>query len=110
MASWLTRTEKQRGKLPEDAEGNDNFRVKRYIAKYTINPALATGTSEYIGSVEVGKKADLVVWRPDMFGVKPEVVIMGGMMIAAKMGDANASIPTPQPIIMKPMFVLMVRQ
>ena len=110
-AEVITRTwqladknKKQRGKLPEDAEGNDNFRVKRYIAKYTINPALATGTSEYIGSVEVGKKADLVVWRPDMFGVKPEVVIMGGMMIAAKMGDANASIPTPQPIIMKPMF------
>lgn len=110
-AEVITRTwqladknKKQRGKLPEDAEGNDNFRVKRYIAKYTINPALATGTSEYIGSIEVGKKADLVVWRPDMFGVKPEVVIMGGMMIAAKMGDANASIPTPQPIIMKPMF------
>ena len=110
-AEVITRTwqladknKKQRGKLPEDAEGNDNFRVKRYIAKYTINPALATGTSEYIGSVEVGKKADLVVWRPDMFGVKPEVVIIGGMMIAAKMGDANASIPTPQPIIMKPMF------
>lgn len=110
-AEVITRTwqladknKKQRGKLPEDAEGNDNFRVKRYIAKYTINPALATGTSDYIGSVEAGKMADLVIWRPDMFGVKPEVIIKGGFMIAAKMGDANASIPTPQPIIMKPMF------
>ena len=110
-AEVITRTwqladknKKQRGKLPEDAEGNDNFRVKRYIAKYTINPALASGTADYIGSVEVGKMADLVVWRPDMFGVKPEVIIKGGFMIAAKMGDANASIPTPQPIIMKPMF------
>ena len=110
-AEVITRTwqlahknKKQRGKLPEDAEGNDNFRVKRYIAKYTINAALATGTADYIGSVEVGKMADLVVWRPDMFGVKPEVIIKGGFMIAAKMGDANASIPTPQPIIMKSMF------
>ena len=110
-AEVITRTwqladknKKQRGKLPEDAPGNDNFRVKRYIAKYTINAALACGTADYIGSVEVGKMADLVLWRPDMFGVKPEVIIKGGFMIAAKMGDANASIPTPQPIIMKPMF------
>ena len=110
-AEVITRTwqladknKKQRGKLPEDASGNDNFRVKRYIAKYTINAALACGTADYIGSVEVGKMADLVLWRPDMFGVKPEVIIKGGFMIAAKMGDANASIPTPQPIIMKPMF------
>ncbi|SHJ52241.1 urease subunit alpha [Hespellia stercorisuis] len=110
-AEVITRTwqladknKKQRGKLPEDMEGNDNFRVKRYIAKHTINAALATGTADYIGSVEVGKMADLVVWRPDMFGVKPEVIIKGGFMIAAKMGDANASIPTPQPIIMKSMF------
>ena len=110
-AEVITRTwqladknKKQRGKLPEDAENNDNFRVKRYIAKYTINAALATGTADYIGSVEVGKMADLVVWRPDMFGVKPEVILKGGFMIAAKMGDANASIPTPQPIIMKSMF------
>lgn len=110
-AEVITRTwqladknKKQCGKLPEDAPGNDNFRVKRYIAKYTINAALACGTADYIGSVEVGKMADLVLWRPDMFGVKPEVIIKGGFMIAAKMGDANASIPTPQPIIMKPMF------
>lgn len=110
-AEVITRTwqladknKKQRGKLKEDSEENDNFRVKRYIAKYTINAALACGTAEYIGSVEVGKMADLVVWRPDMFGVKPEVIIKGGFMIAAKMGDANASIPTPQPIIMKSMF------
>ena len=110
-AEVITRTwqladknKKQRGKLPEDAPGNDNFRVKRYIAKYTINAALACGTADYIGSVEVGKMADLVLWRPDMVGVKPEVIIKGGFMIAAKMGDANASIPTPQPIIMKPMF------
>ena len=110
-AEVITRTwqladknKKQRGPLPEDSKDNDNFRVKRYIAKYTINPAMAAGVSEYIGSVEVGKVADLVMWRPDMFGVKPEVVIKGGFMIAAKMGDANASIPTPQPIIMKNMF------
>lgn len=110
-AEVITRTwqladknKKQRGKLPEDVADNDNFRVKRYISKYTINAALATGTADYIGSVEVGKMADLVVWRPDMFGVKPEVIIKGGFMIAAKMGDANASIPTPQPIIMKSMF------
>lgn len=110
-AEVITRTwqladknKKQRGKLSEDIKDNDNFRVKRYVAKYTINPALASGTADYIGSIEPGKIADLVVWRPDMFGVKPEVIIKGGMMIAAKMGDANASIPTPQPIIMKPMF------
>lgn len=110
-AEVITRTwqladknKKQRGQLPEDSSENDNFRVKRYIAKYTINPAMAAGVSEYIGSVEVGKMADLVIWRPDMFGVKPEVVIKGGFMMAAKMGDANASIPTPQPIIMKNMF------
>lgn len=110
-AEVITRTwqladknKKQRGKLEEDSNDNDNFRVKRYIAKYTINAALACGTADYIGSVEIGKMADLVLWRPDMFGVKPEVIIKGGFMIAAKMGDANASIPTPQPIIMKPMF------
>ncbi len=111
-AEVITRTwqladknKKQRGKLPEEQNAdNDNFRAKRYIAKYTINPALATGTSDVIGSLEVGKFADLVIWKPALFGVKPEVVIKGGMMIAAKMGDANASIPTPQPVIMKPMF------
>jgi urease subunit alpha len=110
-AEVITRTwqladknKKQRGKLAEDAAGNDNFRVKRYIAKYTINAALACGTADYIGSVEAGKMADLVLWRPDMFGVKPEVIIKGGFIIAAKMGDASSSIPTPQPVLMKPMF------
>ena len=113
-AEVITRTwqladknKKQRGKLPEEQNAdNDNFRAKRYIAKYTINPALATGTSDVIGSLEVGKFADLVIWKPALFGVKPEVVIKGGMMIAAKMGDANASIPTPQPVIMKPKYHL----
>ena len=110
-AEVITRTwqladknKKQRGKLPEDSKDNDNFRVKRYIAKYTINAAMAAGIADYLGSITPGKIADLVMWRPDMFGVKPEVIIKGGMMIAAKMGDANASIPTPQPIIMKNMF------
>ena len=91
--------------LPEaDGADNDNFRAKRYIAKYTINPAIAHGLSDYVGSIEPGKLADLVVWKPQFFGVKPELVIKGGMMIAAKMGDANASIPTPQPVMMKTMF------
>ncbi len=95
----------ERGPLPEEqGVDHDNFRAKRYIAKYTINPAIAHGLADYIGSIEVGKFADLVVWKPEFFGVKPELIIKGGMMIAAKMGDVNASIPTPQPVIMKPMF------
>ena len=94
----------QRGKLPEDAEGNDNFRAKRYVAKYTINPAVACGISHLVGSVEVGKFADLVLWNPAFFGVKPNMVIKGGMITASQMGDANASIPTVQPIIYKHMF------
>ncbi|WP_305767496.1 urease subunit alpha [Candidatus Epulonipiscium viviparus] len=94
----------QRGPLPEDKAGNDNFRAKRYVAKYTINPAIATGFAEHVGSVEVGKIADLVIWKPAFFGVKPEMIIKGGFIIAAKMGDANASIPTPQPVIYKNMF------
>ena len=104
IRTWQTadKMKKQRGPLPEDSDRNDNFRVKRYISKYTINPAITHGVSEYIGSVEVGKYADLVLWNPAMFGVKPE--IKGGMIIASKMGDANASIPTPQPVQYTKMF------
>ena len=94
----------QRGKLPEDAEGNDNFRAKRYVAKYTINPAVACGISHMVGSIEVGKFADLVLWNPAFFGIKPNMVLKGGMITAANMGDANASIPTVQPMIYKHMF------
>lgn len=94
----------QRGKLPEDAEGNDNFRAKRYVAKYTINPAIAVGIGHVVGSVEVGKFADLVLWNPAFFGVKPNMVIKGGMITMANMGDANASIPTVQPMMYKHMF------
>src|SRR4249920_4229374 len=94
----------QRGKLKQDAAENDNFRAKRYIAKYTINPAITHGISQHVGSVEVGKLADLVLWKPAFFGVKPEVVIKGGLIAGALMGDGNASIPTPQPCIYRPMF------
>lgn len=104
--TWQTadKMKKQRGSLPEDNERNDNFRVRRYIAKYTINPAITHGVSEYVGSVEVGKMADLVLWNPAMFGVKPDMIIKGGFIIASKMGDANASIPTPQPVVYTKMF------
>lgn len=104
--TWQTadKMKKQRGPLPEDSDRNDNFRVKRYIAKYTINPAVAHGVSRYLGSVEVGKMADLVLWDPAMFGVKPEMIIKGGFITASKMGDANASIPTPQPVVYTNMF------
>lgn len=96
---------KQRGQLPEaKGENNDNYRVRRYIAKYTINPAITHGISEYLGSIEKGKIADLVVWNPQFFGVKPDTILKGGFIVAAKMGDANASIPTPQPVIMKNMW------
>lgn len=95
---------KQRGSLDTDCERNDNNRVKRYISKYTINPAITHGISEYVGSVEVGKFADLVLWRPDMFGVKPEMILKNGFICASRMGDANASIPTPQPIVYTDMF------
>lgn len=94
----------QRGTLPEDSARHDNFRVKRYIAKYTINPAITQGISHVVGSVEVGKLADLVVWKPAFFGVKPSLIIKGGMIAAAAMGDPNASIPTPQPVHYRPMF------
>ncbi|HLV85056.1 MAG TPA: urease subunit alpha [Devosia sp.] len=103
---WQTadKMKKQRGKLAGETGDNDNFRVKRYLAKYTINPAIAHGMSAHIGSVEVGKKADLVLWSPAFFGVKPELVLLGGSIAAAPMGDPNASIPTPQPMHYRPMF------
>lgn len=103
--TWQTasKMKDQRGPLPED-QGNDNFRVKRYIAKYTINPAITHGVANYVGSVEKGKLADLVIWNPAFFGVKPDIIIKGGMIIASKMGDANASIPTCQPVLYQPMF------
>jgi urease subunit alpha len=94
----------QRGPLPGDSERNDNNRVKRYIAKYTINPAIANGISHDVGSIEVGKWADLVIWRPAFFGVKPSLILKGGFIASALMGDANASIPTPQPVHVRPMF------
>jgi len=106
IRTWQTadKMKRQRGPLPEDSERNDNFRAKRYIAKYTINPALTHGLAEHVGSVEVGKLADLVLWSPAFFGVKPDVVLRGGMITAALMGDPNASIPTPQPVHYRPMF------
>lgn len=94
----------QRGALPEDGARHDNFRVKRYIAKYTINPALTHGIAHTVGSIEVGKLADLVLWKPAFFGVKPSLILKGGMIAAAAMGDPNASIPTPQPVHYRPMF------
>ncbi|MDA8407809.1 MAG: urease subunit alpha [Deltaproteobacteria bacterium] len=94
----------QRGALKEDTGRNDNFRVRRYIAKYTINPAIANGISNHVGSVEKGKLADLVLWKPEFFGVKPEIVVKGGVIVEAQMGDPNASIPTPQPYFSRPMF------
>lgn len=105
--TWQTadKMKKQRGFLPEDEKNsNDNFRAKRYVAKYTINPAITHGISEYVGSVEAGKFADLVLWKPALFGVKPEMIIKGGMIIAGKMGDPNASIPTSQPVMYRHMF------
>ena len=103
--TWQTadKMKKQRGFLPQDTE-NDNNRVKRYVAKYTINPAITHGISQHVGSLEVGKLADIVLWKPAFFGVKPEMIIKGGMIIAARMGDPNASIPTPQPVIYRYMF------
>jgi len=104
--TWQTadKMKLQRGKLAEDSADNDNFRVKRYIAKYTINPAITHGISSLVGSITVGKLADLVLWKPAFFGVKPELVIKGGLIAGSLMGDGNASIPTPQPCIYRPMF------
>jgi urease subunit alpha len=94
----------QRGRLAEETGANDNFRVRRYVAKYTINPAIVHGISRHIGSIEEGKRADLVLWSPAFFGAKPEMVLMGGSIVVAQMGDPNASIPTPQPMHSRPMF------
>ena len=106
IRTWQTahKMKVQRGPLPEDGPHNDNFRVRRYIAKYTINPAITHGIAHVVGSVEVGKLADLVLWKPAFFGVKPSLILKGGMIAAAAMGDANASIPTPQPVHYRPMF------
>jgi urease subunit alpha len=106
IRTWQTadKMKRQRGRLAEENGDNDNARVKRYVAKYTINPAITHGVAKHIGSVETGKLADLVLWTPAFFGVKPEVVIKGGSIIAAQMGDPNASIPTPQPVHYRPMF------
>ncbi|AEI92672.1 urease subunit alpha [Roseobacter litoralis] len=106
IRTWQTadKMKKQRGALVEETGDNDNMRVRRYIAKYTINPAIAHGISHEIGSIEVGKRADLVLWNPAFFGVKPEMVLMAGTIVCAQMGDTNASIPTPQPVYSRPMF------
>ncbi len=106
LRSWQTahKMKVQRGALPSETGDNDNLRARRYIAKYTINPAITHGIAQHVGSVEVGKLADLCLWRPAFFGVKPEVVLKGGLIAWAQMGDANASIPTPQPVHMQPMF------
>jgi urease subunit alpha len=106
IRTWQTadKMKKQRGALAGDSARSDNARAKRYVAKYTINPAIAHGVSKHIGSVEKGKLADLVLWTPAFFGVKPDLVIKGGAIAAAPMGDPNASIPTPQPVHYRPMF------
>jgi urease subunit alpha len=111
LRTWQTahKMKQQRGALKidearADGERNDNWRIKRYIAKYTINPAITHGVSHAVGSVEVGKWADLVLWRPAFFGVKPSIVLKGGTIAMALMGDPNASIPTPQPVHYRPMF------
>ena len=106
IRTWQTadKMKRQRGSLPQETGDNDNFRVKRYIAKYTINPAIAQGVSRHVGSIEVGKRADLVLWNPAFFGIKPDMVLLGGSIAAAPMGDPNASIPTPQPVHYRYMF------
>lgn len=111
IRTWQTadKMKKQRGRLSEEVGENDNFRVKRYISKYTINPAIAHGMSAEIGSIAVGKRADLVMWSPAFFGVKPDMVLLGGSIAVAQMGDPNASIPTPQPVYTRPMFGAMGR-
>jgi len=104
--TWQTahKMKVQRGSLAQDSARHDNFRVKRYVAKYTINPAITHGMAKDIGSIESGKLADLVLWKPAMFGVKPEIILKGGFIAWSVMGDANASIPTPQPVMYRPMF------
>jgi urease subunit alpha len=106
VRTWQTadKMRRQRGRLAEETGDNDNFRVRRYIAKYTINPAIAHGIDKHVGSIEVGKLADLVLWKPMFFGVKPDLVLKSGTIAAAAMGDPNASIPTPQPVHYRPMF------
>ena len=106
IRTWQTadKMKKQRGALPEETGDNDNMRARRYVAKYTINPAIAHGIGHEIGSIEEGKRADLVLWNTAFFGVKPEMVLIGGSIVAAQMGDPNASIPTPQPVYTRPMF------
>ena len=106
IRTWQTadKMKKQRGRLSEEKGDNDNLRIKRYIAKYTINPAIAHGMSNHIGSIEIGKRADFVLWNTAFFGVKPEMVLIGGVITCAQMGDPNASIPTPQPVYSRPMF------
>src|SRR5260370_31584430 len=99
----------QRGRLSQETGENDNRRIRRYIAKYTINPAIAHGIAAEVGSVEVGKLADLVLWQSAFFGVKPEIVLKGGMIASAAMGDPNASIPTPQPVLARPVFAASAR-
>src|SRR5438045_7150529 len=94
----------QRGPLPDDTAGDDNKRIRRYIAKYTINPAISHGFAHEVGSIEAGKLADLVLWKPALFGIRPELVLKGGFIAWAQMGDPGASIPTPQPVYMRPMF------
>jgi urease subunit alpha len=104
--TWQTahKMKQQRGSLPGDCARADNARVKRYVAKYTINPAITHGIAQVVGSVEPGKMADLVLWKPAFFGAKPALVLKGGMIALAPMGDPNASIPTPQPVHYRPMF------
>jgi urease subunit alpha len=106
IRTWQTahKMKAERGPLPEDSARNDNLRIKRYLAKYTINPALTHGVSRYVGSIEPGKYADLVLWEPAFFGVKPALILKGGMVVASLMGSANASIPTPEPVLYRPMF------
>ena len=106
LRTWQTadKMKRQRGRLKGETGHNDNLRAKRYVAKYTINPAITHGISEYVGSIEVGKLADIVLWEPAFFGVKPNIIVKGGFIAYAQMGDANASIPTPQPYYMRPMF------